>query len=147
MSLKKASASDHAEIEKLFLSIAAAHPNPAEFSWGADQIADEIRLSQFYILKSSQVVVGFISYREMANIIEINALGTHPEYRRKGIMHTLLKAFLDYCRAMSKEVHLEVHAGNLSARALYDQLGFKLLRKRQNYYKDGGEALVLAITI
>lgn len=141
---RKASSGELPEIEKIFLEIARAQQNQAEFSWDEEQIKDEILQAQFFIHIRDEGITAFVAYREMANIIEISALGTRPSCRRQGCMRLLLKDVLDYCRVISKQVHLEVHSKNYPAQALYESLGFKLLRRRTQYYKDGADALVLA---
>lgn len=55
----------------------------------------------------------------------ISNLAVHPDYRTKGIARGLMTAGLDLVRQKrAQRVSLEVRAGNVAARRLYDSLGF-----------------------
>jgi ribosomal protein S18 acetylase RimI-like enzyme len=55
----------------------------------------------------------------------ISNLAVHPSHRRKGIARDLMIAGLDLARERhARRISLEVKAGNVAARKLYDSLGF-----------------------
>lgn len=73
---------------------------------------------------------------------ELLRLGVTPQARRRGLGRRLLAAALDSLRAGGRPVcHLEVRAGNLAARTLYEALGFRLAGRRRGYYADGEDAV------
>jgi ribosomal-protein-alanine N-acetyltransferase len=62
-------------------------------------------------------------------------LAVHPSARRMGIATSLINAVLDYMRENDCVfVYLEVRLSNMSARKLYEQLGFQEVGKRKLYY-------------
>jgi ribosomal-protein-alanine N-acetyltransferase len=80
---------------------------------------------------------------------EILALGVRPQQRREGIGRALLQSLCREARQRGRRaVLLEVAADNVGARALYDSAGFRVIGRRGNYYRRGGQsvdALVLRL--
>ncbi|HEX8499225.1 MAG TPA: ribosomal protein S18-alanine N-acetyltransferase [Pyrinomonadaceae bacterium] len=80
---------------------------------------------------------GYIAARINADELHVNNLGVWPESRRRGVGAALLGAALDFAaRCGAREAVLEVRAGNLPARALYERFGFAVVGERRNYYKE-----------
>lgn len=135
---------DHPQIERIFKAVRDHVKSPALFRWSNEQISQELNLSNFYLntaLDSS--VQGFIAHRVNADFVEIMALGTDPSKIKNGLMRSLLNSFVQNFSSQGLQVTLEVHEQNLPAISLYQKCGFKLVRKRASYYKDGGTALVM----
>jgi [ribosomal protein S18]-alanine N-acetyltransferase len=138
---RAATSKDFEKIQKIFLAVAKVTLNRSMFNWSEHSIAEEIQLSQFYILESSgPLIQAFIAYRETDEVCEILALGTSPDSLNQGLMFGLLSSFV---QKNSKSIHLEVHAQNKSAIGLYEKCGFTALRIRKSYYKDGADAVVM----
>ena len=87
-------------------------------------------------------LLGYINvsfYEDTANILKI-AVAINS--RRNGIGEELFKSALKILKEKQvKKVFLEVESDNLPAITLYKKLGFKNLRVRKNYYKNGGDAV------
>jgi len=84
-----------------------------------------------------------LSLKKLGHVISIAVL---PEYRRKGIAKTLLSNAL---KAMKEhygceEAYLEVRISNSPALALYQKLGFTIVKVSRRYYIDGEDAYVMA---
>lgn len=75
------------------------------------------------------------------DLLEIICLATAPRFQRQGVMELLLETL----RSRAREIWLEVHGGNGRAIAFYQKMGFVTVGRRKNYYKDGGEALLLSL--
>ena len=65
-------------------------------------------------------------------------IGTHPDFRRKGIAATIL----GYIRAQLKfnkspGVFADVRSGNIASQRLFENEGFKIVEKRNGIYQDG----------
>jgi len=75
----------------------------------------------------------------------VKDIAVHPEYRQQGIGSTLLeRALVGLAGEGATSVKLEVRVGNEEARALYRSFGFSPMRRRERYYDDGEDAIVLA---
>lgn len=46
-----------------------------------------------------------------------------------------------------KSVYLEVEAGNIRAKAFYEKVGFKVIRRNKAYYSSGEDALIMTVTL
>ena len=118
--------------------------NKSFFSWDRQSLLSELKTKTSGVLASeNQKILGFIVFREAEDLIDIMTLGTDPQYRGQGIMSDLLQYLLKYSSKENKKVLLEVHEENRLAIQLYLKMGFQVLYKRERYYKDGGNALVM----
>lgn len=90
---------------------------------------------------------GLLLAQGLDDQIEILALGVCPDFRRRGIAHTLLARLLDRRSAQPCDLFLEVAEDNMAARALYDTAGFALIGIRRNYYKRRNGLSVAALQL
>lgn len=135
---------DRTQIEKLFKRVRDGMKSTALFNWSDQQISQELLLSDFYLNADSDgSVQGFIAHRVNTDFVEIMALGTDPSKIKNGLMLLLLNNFVQNFSNQGLEVTLEVHEQNQPAISLYLKCGFKRIRNRPSYYKDGGAALVM----
>jgi ribosomal-protein-alanine N-acetyltransferase len=89
-------------------------------------------------------VAGYIVARETAGELHINNVAVREEYRRQGIGCSLLNRILEEGRRLrATTAFLEVRAGNLAARALYERCGFRAVARRANYYSEPSEDAVV----
>lgn len=93
-------------------------------------------------------VVGFCNYWLLAGELQLLAIGTHLDYRRRGVAHALF-AEMDQAAAAADvtQAFLEVRAGNQAAIALYLGYGFAQVAVRRGYYRDGEDAMVMRTTL
>ncbi|HUS06376.1 MAG TPA: GNAT family N-acetyltransferase [Bryobacteraceae bacterium] len=83
-------------------------------------------------------VVGFLVSRRVApDEIEILNLAVDSEYRRRGAASELIRSF------PHDRLFLEVRESNMTARRLYETLGFVQIGRRENYYEDPVEAALV----
>jgi [ribosomal protein S18]-alanine N-acetyltransferase len=135
---------DQTGIENLFKKVRDAVPVPALFNWPDEQIKQELKLSEFYLRQApGGSLQAFIAHRVSGDFVEIMALGTDPELSKKGLMFSLLYDFVQKISNQGLQITLEVHEHNIPAISLYRKCGFKEVRRRPSYYKDGAAALVM----
>ena len=84
--------------------------------------------SQVVVMEDRDRVVGFCGNRQSF----ITWLFVHPEFRRRGVASALIG---DMVARLSDPITLNVMANNLAARALYEQMGFKVEREFQGTFQ------------
>jgi ribosomal-protein-alanine N-acetyltransferase len=93
-------------------------------------------------------VVAYVTVWRIADEIEVIQVGTRPEARREGHARALLVRVLDEAtREGAVRALLEVRPSNVSAVTLYRSLGFETLSRRERYYDDGEDALVMELRL
>ena len=109
----------------------------------------------FIVATISNRVVGYIMCRVELGFSEIHrfniirkghvvSIAILPEYRRKNIGKALVTDALNGMKEYNlKEGYLEVRTSNEPAIFLYKKLEFRIVRKLDNYYKDGEDAYVM----
>lgn len=76
---------------------------------------------------------------------ELLRVATRPEDRGHGLAARLLNRALDVLeRSGRPRAYLEVASDNVSARSLYERLGFSVSGRRRGYYADGSDALTMS---
>ena len=74
----------------------------------------------------------------------IATVASHPAWRGCGLGQRLMLALLDAAMARgAASSTLEVRAGNLPARRLYEKLGYEVTGVRKRYYRDGEDGLIM----
>ena len=85
----------------------------------------------------------YIIALETVDDINILSIATKKEYKNQGLATSLIKNLMNYATSNNKSVSLEVKSKNAVAYNLYLKLGFKVVSKRLNYYKDKDTALIM----
>ena len=74
----------------------------------------------------------------------IATVASHPDWRGCGLGQWLMLALLDAAMARGAATStLEVRAGNLPAKRLYEKLGYEVAGVRKHYYRDGEDGLIM----
>jgi ribosomal-protein-alanine N-acetyltransferase len=94
-------------------------------------------------------VAGYLCCWVIVDEVHVTNLAVHPAYRRRGVAGRLLGTVLEYYRRIgATRAGLEVRAGNVEARRLYETFGFRQVGLRKGYYFDTGEdALLLEVAL
>src|SRR5438445_4069563 len=93
-------------------------------------------------------VVGYTCRWRVTDEIHLLNVAVHPERRGLGYGRGLVGAVVEEARdAAARVVFLEVRAGNVIARRLYRQLGFRDLGVRRGYYGPGQDAVVMELRL
>lgn len=125
--------------------LAQLHRASFHRGWGADEFEQILieRNSLAHRLRAGQKIVGFIVSRIAADQAEILSIAVAASYRGRGLSRDLLRTHLGHLAGHGlKTVFLEVEENNRPARSLYNRAGFRVVGRRERYYKDaGGEQL------
>ena len=93
-------------------------------------------------------LAGYTCRWRVTDEVHVLNVAVHPDYRGTGIGRRLVEAVLAEAReGGARVVFLEVRAGNVVARRLYRQLGFKDLGVRRGYYGPGQDAIVMELRL
>ena len=75
--------------------------------------------------------------------LHITVVAVDPDERQRGHGHCLLLALLQRARQDgAAHATLEVSDDNIAALALYNRAGFRTAGRREDYYRDGSDALI-----
>jgi [ribosomal protein S18]-alanine N-acetyltransferase len=90
-------------------------------------------------LKKGRKIIGFSVSRLAADEAEILSIAVAPPHRGHGFSNRLLLTHLGHLAGRGvRRVFLEVEENNQPARRLYERLGFTVVGRRENYYRQGG---------
>lgn len=94
---------------------------------------------------NSAQIIGYICFQIISAEMHLLRIAVAPRWRRRGIATWLLgKCFTLALEKGAEAAFLEVRPSNRSAISLYRKLGFHLVAKRSNYYRETREdALIL----
>jgi len=98
---------------------------------------------KFFGVWSEGSLAGYLIIMDSVDVYEIIKVGVDDEYRGKALGRLLIeKAF----ETIKVDLMLEVRESNISARRLYEKIGFNKIGLRRGYYGDTGEdALILVL--
>jgi ribosomal-protein-alanine N-acetyltransferase len=92
-------------------------------------------------------LAGFVLVRLAAGECEVLSLAVGEAWRGRGVGRGLLDAAIDRARAAGATVaFLEVAEDNPAAQGLYRKLGFRVIGRRNDYYKRRHGAAAAALT-
>jgi len=94
----------------------------------------------FLVYEKNDVIYGYCGYYGVLDEAEITNVAVHPDMRNRGIGRDMVSALLsDANKAGIKRVLLEVRESNDPAIHLYEELGFKKLGIRKDFYEQPRE--------
>jgi ribosomal-protein-alanine N-acetyltransferase len=96
-----------------------------------------------FLAEDASGLLGFVLLRRAADEAEVLSLGVAREARRRGLAGRLLAEGRAWLGPAAGRLFLEVAAENRAALSLYRSLGFRAVGRREKYYADGSDALVL----
>jgi ribosomal-protein-alanine N-acetyltransferase len=118
--------------------------------WGADEFEQILieRNALAHRLRLGGSTIGFIVSRTAADEAEILSVAVATKYRGRGFSRDLLRTHLGHLAGHGlKTVFLEVEENNRPARALYERAGFRVVGRRDRYYKDAGGKQLNAVVM
>ncbi len=93
-------------------------------------------------------IFGYAVTMTAGEVVDLLRIAVHPQWRRRGVARTLLEEVRARAEGLQADrVLLEVRVGNAPARAFYEAAGFTRIARRPHYYRDGADALVLALPL
>lgn len=121
-----------------------AFPSP----WPVHLLAAELDFPTalvWVIEQSESGLAGYAAFRLGPGEVELLRLAVAPGQRQRGLATALAEAgLLEAGERGAESCFLEVRADNQPAIALYRRLGFVATARRQGYYGDGVDALLMA---
>lgn len=118
--------------------------------WGVDEFEQILieRNALAHRLRLGGSTIGFIVSRIAADEAEILSVAVAPKYRGRGFSRDLLRMHLGHLAGRGlKTVFLEVEENNRPARALYERAGFRVVGRRDRYYRDSSGAQLNAVVM
>lgn len=116
-------------------------------SLGFDLIYSDLKLNpyaNYFVLEINRKVRGYIGLWITYEVAEVINFYVDKEYQGMGFGKMILEFAINLC-SLSKvqSISLEVRENNERAIMLYQKYGFEFSHKREQYYSDGTDALVL----
>ena len=112
--------------------------------WEYDVLQDDYNDSKYIVIKQNEEIYGFAGFRTIFEEMEIMNIVTKVDKRNQGFASNMLSYILRYAHNHEMEkINLEVNENNLPAIKLYKTYGFQVVGKRNGYYKDGGNAILM----
>lgn len=133
---------EEADLQTILAIEKKCYPNP----WTADHFRHELTNPVAFLVGCDveNSLAGYICYWLIGGEMEILNVAVDPSYQRRGIAGTLLKKAFLYCQDKGLDsAWLEVRAENRAGIGLYEQFGFAVEGRRQRYYRDGEDALLM----
>ena len=117
------------------------------WSWVPSRIVRHIRAPESVVLvaQCTTRIVGFAVMRFDVEEAHLDLLAVKPAYRRAGVGRKLI-AWLEESALVAgiSMIYLEVRAGNDSARAFYEKLGYRRIHRVSGYYGGREAAICMA---
>jgi len=107
--------------------------------WGAGEFEQMIldRNTLTHRLRRGRRIIGFSVSRIAVDEAEILSIAIAAEERGKGLSRDLLQTHLGHLAGRGvRKVFLEVEENNQPARRLYERMGFRVVGRRERYYRD-----------
>ena len=114
--------------------------------WNGAMLESAFASGRFFgfVAEDSGKAVAFAAADMAADTADLVFIYTFPEYRKKGLGTSLVRAVCDAARGRGAvKLFLEVRKSNLPALALYEKAGFVKAGERAAYYGDGETATVM----
>ena len=125
----------------------SSFPSP----WSQSAFIQEIEnpISHLWVLLSDGQVVGYICFWLFDREIQLINIAVHPEKRGMGFGYYLMTKMIEAGFSKgSQYIWLEVRISNLTAKGLYQKLGFEEIGRRRGYYRETKEdAIVMVLSL
>ncbi|MBV9832697.1 MAG: ribosomal protein S18-alanine N-acetyltransferase [Marmoricola sp.] len=111
-------------------------------------ISGRLPTVSYLVAEASAEVIGHAVTSAAGDIAELQRIAVRPSHRRTGVGRQLLAAAVDAAsRTEADRMLLEVRADNRGALAFYAAQGFVEIDRRDRYYADGTEAIVMRLAL
>lgn len=122
-----------------------SYPNPWQLSSFKGEIENRPISNPYVIIyRPLEMIIGYIIYWHIRNEVQISNIAISPDYRQMGVGEGVLrKVLVDLRHKEAEFVFLEVRPSNLTARCLYEKMGFTILGLRKGYYRNPSEDAIV----
>lgn len=126
----------------------ASFPSPTEQPDFADELERPVTRCLIAKDRATGAVVGYALGWLLLGELEVVSIAVAADQKRRGIGRLLLDHLLELARYESAmRVFLEVRPSNGAAIALYQARGFEAVGRRRAYYRDGEDAITMALDL
>jgi [ribosomal protein S18]-alanine N-acetyltransferase len=117
---------------------------PVESFWGELAHSD-----RYYVVSvDGETVHGYAGLWLVPPDADVQTIAVSPHAQGRGVGQALLGHLVEHARAAGcRRMHLEVRADNAAAIDLYERNGFTAVRRRERYYPDFSDALVMGLDL
>ena len=147
---KEGKSDDIAILEMSYTDLENIKLNYSKFPniWEYDVLQDDYNDSKYIVIKQNEEIYGFAGFRTIFEEMEVINIVTREDKRNQGFASNMLSYIIRYAHTNEMEkINLEVNENNLTAIKLYKTYGFQTVGKRNGYYKDGGNAILMTYYI
>lgn len=117
--------------------------------WSLNAIQEEVYNEMAYYLVSRDEngsATGFAGAWLVFDEVQITNIAVGKKYRQKGVAKALLKRLIEDMKERNMSMmFLEVRVSNTPARRLYESQGFVYTGKRNSFYDDKEDALLMTL--
>ena len=113
--------------------------------WSKKQWAAEFKKegTKIFGLLITNLVIGICVFQVVLDEAQINYFVVSKKFREKGFGSYLMSYLIKKCKKSNiKKLLLEVSQSNVTAEKFYNRFDFSTVGIRENYYKDGSNALL-----
>lgn len=117
-----------------------------EQAWSVQQIGNDFtkEFSNTFLLEVEDQIVGYMNFWIIADACELNRICVNKEFRRGGYAEYMLEQLIAHASTTEAvRILIEVSVNNIAARKLYEKLGFIEIHRREKYYHDGSDAVIM----
>jgi len=126
--------------------LAIIHQEAFPSGWSIAQMQESLASPHNYVVRHGDV--GFVLFQLVGDECEIITIAVLPKFQGKGIAREMLIEVIGICTAMQvKKVFLEVSTKNTAAIHLYEKFTFTEYNRRNKYYADGSDAILLQLML
>ena len=119
--------------------------------WTEKALAEDLDNELLTLLAAVGEDGTLLGYGEVRTVLDegtLERIAVAPQFRRHGAAEALLRRCLDDGRGKLAFLTREVRAGKAPAIGLYEKLGFEVVGRRRNYYREEGEdALLMTVVL
>ena len=121
-------------------------------AWSEALVRDGVRgglpTIQYLVAEHDETVVAYAVASYAGDIAELQRIGVAEQSRRRGLASALLAEVVAHAPGTGADrMLLEVRADNSAALAFYADRGFVEIDRRQRYYRDGTDAVVMRLPL
>ena len=119
-------------------------------SWTIDAFYHEIEKNEFanyFVIEFDNTIIGYLGLWIVIDQAQITTIAITEQFRGYGLGQLLLKYVMNYASHKCEMMSLEVRIDHIVAQHVYQNLGFQYGGKRNNYYGEGQDALVMWVNL
>jgi ribosomal-protein-alanine acetyltransferase len=117
-------------------------------AWSGASVIEELTGERRRAWVAGEPIVGYAVMAIAGDVVDLQRIAVAPDHRGRGVAGSLMTTLLDAARSDGADrVLLEVADDNAPALGLYARHGFAEIDRRPAYYRDGRDALVLALSL